>query len=125
MSKFNLTLHHASLIVADTQKSLQFYRDLLGMRQTERPDLPYPGAWLQIGEQQIHLLELDNPDPTSGRPAHGGRDRHVAFHCDSVDALREQLEQVGMPYSMSVSGRKALFCRDYDGNALEFIQRPV
>lgn len=125
MSKFNLTIHHASLIVSDTEQSLKLYRDVLGMQPTERPNLPFPGAWLQMGEQQIHLLELDNPDPTSGRPTHGGRDRHVAMHCNSVDALREALELAGMGYTMSLSGRKALFCRDRDGNALEFIERPA
>lgn len=125
MSKFDLTIHHASLIVSDTEQSLLLYRDILGMRPVERPNLPFPGAWLQIGEQQVHLLELDNPDPTTGRPAHGGRDRHVAFHCSDVDALRETLEQNGIAYTVSISGRKALFCRDPDGNALEFIQRPV
>jgi glyoxylase I family protein len=125
MSKFNLTIHHASLIVSDTEQSLKLYRDVLGMQPTERPNLPFPGAWLQMGEQQIHLLELDNPDPTTGRPAHGGRDRHVAMHCNSVDALREALELANMEYTLSLSGRKALFCRDRDGNALEFIERPA
>ena len=125
MSKFNLTIHHASLIVSDTQESLKLYRDILGMQPTERPNLPFPGAWLQIGAQQIHLLELENPDPTTGRPAHGGRDRHVALHCSSVDSLRDDLERAGIAYTMSISGRKALFCRDRDGNALEFIERPV
>jgi glyoxylase I family protein len=124
MSKHNFTIHHASLIVSDTEQSLLFYRDVLGMEQTERPNLPFPGAWLQIGAQQIHLLELDNPDPTTGRPVHGGRDRHVAMHIDSVELLRNDLEQAGVVYTLSISGRKALFCRDLDGNALEFIERP-
>lgn len=124
MPKHNFTIHHASLIVSDTEQSLNFYRDVLGMEQTERPNLPFPGAWLQIGAQQIHLLELDNPDPTTGRPAHGGRDRHVAMHIDSVDALRDELQRAGVSYTESISGRKALFCRDRDGNALEFIERP-
>ncbi len=124
MSKFDLTIHHASLLVSDTEQSLLFYRDVLGMQPVERPDLPFPGAWLQIGEQQIHLLELENSDPTTGRPAHGGRDRHVAMHCKSVDALKGTLEEAGVAYTSSISGRKALFCRDRDGNALEFIERP-
>ena len=124
MSKHNFTLHHASLIVSNTELSLKFYRDVLGMQQTERPNLGFPGAWLQIGQQQIHLLELDNPDPITGRPVNGGRDRHVAMHVDSITALREELDQAGIVYTLSISGRKALFCRDLDGNALEFIERP-
>lgn len=123
MPKHHFTIHHASLIVSDTEQSLSFYRDVLGMQPVERPELPFPGAWLQIGEQQIHLLELDNPDPTTGRPVHGGRDRHVALHCQSVETLRQDLEQAGITYTVSISGRKAMFCRDRDGNALEFIER--
>jgi glyoxylase I family protein len=123
MSKHNYTIHHASLIVSDAERSLRFYRDILGMKQIERPPLPFPGVWLEVGLQQIHLLELDNPDPTTGRPAHGGRDRHVAMYIDSFDVLREDLLQAGVEHTLSISGRKALFCRDFDGNALEFIER--
>ena len=124
MSQHNFSVHHASLIVSDAEQSLLFYRDILGMQPTERPDLGFPGAWLQLGPQQLHLLELDNPDPTTGRPVHGGRDRHVAMHVDSITVLRDDLEKAGVAYTLSISGRKALFCRDRDGNALEFIERP-
>ena len=115
--------HHASLIVSDTRKSLTFYIDVLGLIQDQkRPDLGYPGAWLNIGNQQLHLLELPNPDPLEGRPSHGGRDRHLAFHVHDLQSLSERLAQAGIFYTMSKSGRKALFCRDPDENALEFIE---
>ena len=115
-------LHHASLIVADTERSLAFYRDLLGLSvEPARPELGYPGAWLNLGSQQIHLLELPNPDPVTDRPEHGGRDRHLAFRVADHDQLRQRLDHAGIPYTASRSGRKALFCRDPDGNALEFI----
>ncbi|PPK68673.1 glyoxylase I family protein [Methylobacter tundripaludum] len=123
MSKFNFTLHHASLVVSDTAASLKFYCDVLDMQQTDRPDLGFPGAWLQLGAQQIHLLELENPDPTTGRPDHGGRDRHVALSVPDLEPVREALDQNGIAYTLSKSGRKALFCRDPDGNALELLQR--
>lgn len=114
---------HSSMIVADTNRSLRFYRDVLGMSVSRsRPDLGFPGAWLNVGGQQIHLLELDNPDPVSGRPAHGGRDRHVAIGVDNLAQLMEALETANVPYTTSKSGRRALFCRDPDGNALEFIE---
>jgi glyoxylase I family protein len=123
MSKHNLILHHASLIVSDTAASLKFYVDVLGLEPIERPDLGFPGAWLKLGEQQIHLLELANSDPTTGRPAHGGRDRHVALSTTNVDAVRADLDAAGMKYTLSISGRRALFCRDLDGNAIEILER--
>ncbi|MCK4843211.1 MAG: VOC family protein [Methylococcales bacterium] len=124
MSKNILCIHHSSLIVKDTQHSLKFYCSILGFNLLDRPDFPYFGAWLDLGEQQLHLLELDNPDPITGRPAHGGKDRHVAFHVLNLDLIKQALEQGKVAYTLSVSGRKALFCRDPDGNALEFIEKP-
>ena len=126
MSQHRFHLHHVSLLVADTQKALDFYCGVLGMERTERPDLPFPGAWLQIAEhQQIHLLELPSPDPRKGRPAHGGRDRHFALVVPDLEEIRSRLEQAGIPYSASKSGRRALFCRDPDGNAIEFFEKGV
>jgi len=114
---------HVSVIVADTGRALSFYRGLLGLEvDPERPDLGYPGAWLRLGDQQVHLLELPNPDPSAGRPVHGGRDRHVAFQVRGLDALKAALERAGVPYTVSRSGRPALFCRDPDGNAVELIE---
>jgi len=116
---------HVSFIVADTQCALLFYRDVLGMSvNQQRPDLGYPGAWLDCGGQQIHLLELPNPDPVTGRPEHGGRDRHAAFAVENLDDLSASLEKAGIEFTRSKSGRQALFCRDPDGNALEFIGTP-
>lgn len=117
-------LLHASVLVADTARSLAFYRDVLGMQpDRSRPDLGFPGAWLRAGERELHLLELPSPDPREGRPYHGGRDRHVAFAVDSVKDLAAALGEAGVHYTLSRSGRRALFCRDPDGNALEFIER--
>lgn len=124
MSKNILCIHHSSLLVADTQASLKFYCDILGLKQLDRPDFPYAGAWLDLGLQQLHLIELKNPDPITGRPEHGGRDRHVAFHVTNLDLIKNDLEQNGVKYTLSASGRRALFCRDLDGNALEFIEKP-
>ncbi|MEN8167452.1 MAG: VOC family protein [Pseudomonadota bacterium] len=119
-------LHHVSLIVADTAKALAFYRDLLGLEvDISRPDLGYPGAWLNVGDGQIHLLELPNPDPLNGRPEHGGRDRHLALETGDYAGLIAKLEHASIPYTLSRSGRKALFCRDPDQNAVEIIARKM
>lgn len=122
MTKNILCIHHSSLLVADTQASLKFYCGILGLKQLDRPNFPYAGAWLDLGLQQLHLIELENPDPTTGRPEHGGRDRHVAFHITDLNLLKDSLDQNEVKYTLSASGRRAIFCRDLDGNALEFIE---
>jgi len=116
-------IHHVSMIISSADKSLAFYQGLLGLETVERPDLPFPGIWLKIGDQQLHLLELPNPDPVDHRPEHGGRDRHLALSVRDLDVLAASLERAGVGYTRSRSGRDALFCRDPDGNALEFIQQ--
>jgi glyoxylase I family protein len=117
-----LQLHHVSLLVADTGRALGFYRDLLGLMETPRPDLGFPGSWLQVGALQIHLLELPSPDPSTGRSEHGGRDRHVAFRTADLREVTARLEAAGVPFTRSRSGRPAIFCRDPDGNAVEIVE---
>jgi len=114
-------IQHISLLVADTARALAFYGDILGLEAAPRPALGFRGAWLQVGDQQIHLLELPNPDPVEGRPEHGGRDRHVAFAVADLEAFTRRLEAAGIPYTRSRSGRPAVFCRDPDGNAVELM----
>jgi glyoxylase I family protein len=116
---------HASVLVKDTGRALEFYIGVLGLEQDhDRPDLSYPGAWLNLGEGgQIHLIELPNPDPVTGRPKHGGRDRHTALTVSSLDEVITELDKAKRPYTLSSSGRRALFCRDYDGNTLELIEK--
>jgi len=116
-------IHHASFIVKNTERALTFYCGLLGLEQDHnRPDLDYLGAWLQVGDGQIHLLELPNPDPVDNRPAHGGRDRHLAMTVTNLAQIQSLLEQAGIDFTLSKSGRRALFCRDYDGNGIELIE---
>ncbi|WP_295542566.1 VOC family protein [uncultured Thiohalocapsa sp.] len=119
-------LHHVSLLVTDTERALGFYRDLLDLPvSAERPSLGFAGAWLDIGPQQIHLLELPNPDPVTDRPAHGGRDRHVALLVHDLDTIAARLRAADIPFTVSRSGRRALFCRDPDANAVELIEAPA
>ncbi len=116
-------IDHVALVVSDVRESLRFYEGILGLeRLLERPELSFSGAWLALGDRQIHLLELPNPDPVEGRPLHGGRDRHLAMVVSSLDMLCGRLEAAGLPFTLSRSGRHALFCRDPDGNGLEFIE---
>lgn len=114
-------IHHVALLVADTGRALEFYRDPLGLEEEpRRPEPGYPGAWLEIGDRQLHLIELPNPDAAE-RPGHAGQDRHPALRVTGIGVLQQRLERAGIPFTRSRSGRAALFCRDPHGNGLEFI----
>ncbi len=118
------SLDHCSLIVADTSKALDFYMGILELKVDEsRPDIGYPGAWLQVGDGQIHLLEVTDPYASVNRPEHGGRDNHLALQVSDLELIIRRLQQAGISYSKSKSGRAALFCRDYDGNAIELVEK--
>lgn len=114
---------HASFLTSDLAESRAFYEGILGLRpDTNRPAMSYDGSWYNVApNQQIHLLLLPNPEVGLQRPVHGGRDRHVALAVSDLAKLIERLNQAGVAYTLSSSGRRALFCRDPDGNALEFI----
>ncbi len=116
-------LNHASILVSNLQRSLNFYADTLGMKiNSNRPKFGFNGAWLIIGEQEIHLLELPNPDAESLRPEHVGQDRHTAIAINSIDDAIKLLEESTIAYTKSQSGRAALFFRDPDDNGIEFVQ---
>ena len=114
---------HATFLTIDLAKSRAFYEGVLGLQpDANRPVMGYDGVWYNVAAtQQIHLLLLPNPEVGLQRPAHGGRDRHVALAVFDIAKLRARLDQAGVVYTLSQSGRRAIFCRDPDGNALEFI----
>jgi len=116
-------LLHATFLVADLDRSRAFYEHVLGLEcNPDRPEMGFPGVWYDVGLQQIHLMQLPGPEIGLQRPAHGGRDRHVALAVSDLAELVRRLEQAGVSYTLSKSGRSAVFCRDPDDNALEFIE---
>ena len=77
------------------------------------------------GAGQIHLLELPATNGQGALPEHGGRDRHVAMDVTELNTVEAALESAGISYTLSRSGRRALFCRDPDGNAIELVELPA
>jgi glyoxylase I family protein len=118
-----VALLHASLLVADLDRARAFYEGMLGLAPSPtRPEMGFPGVWYDVGAGQIHLICLPSPDPATGRPEHGGRDRHTALAVSGWMALKARLDGAGLPYTLSRSGRRALFVRDPDGNTLELVE---
>jgi catechol 2,3-dioxygenase-like lactoylglutathione lyase family enzyme len=95
------------------------------MKQRSRSPVP-PHAFpspLSGGEgNEISLRESNaEPEAAVARPEHGGRARHLALLVTDWEGLRSCLTQNRITYTLSQSGRHALFCRDPDANVLELI----
>jgi len=120
-------VHHVAIIVKDMKRTMDFYQGILGLAiNPARPEdkLPYDGAWLWIGDEMIHIMELPNPDPDDieSRPTHGGRDRHFCIGCMDIQPLMDALDANKIEYTKSKSGRPAIFFRDPDSNTLEVVE---
>ena len=109
-----LGVHHVSLNVDDLAAADHFYTAVLGFEPIARPDLGFPGSWLQAGPQEIHLLEFGAVPDDVGQ--------HVAFRTNDLDAaiahLRAAAVEVSDPRSLPTGARQA-FLRDPSGNLLE------
>ncbi|MER6987748.1 VOC family protein [Saccharopolyspora hirsuta] len=106
-------IHHVSLMVRDLDDALDFYVGALGLRQrTDRPDSPVRGAWLDVGDQQLHLIEGE-PPPATGQ--------HFAVRVPdlaaALDLLRSRGVAVGEPIALGTA--EQAFLHDPSGNAVE------
>ena len=81
-------LHHVSLPVSDLERSRAFYRDVLGLREIERPPFNFPGVWFAIADdasQHLHLIgEPKNPTYRTGKTLDPG-DVHLAVRVESYE----------------------------------------
>src|SRR5262249_2957857 len=84
-------LHHVSLMTPEVDKTIDFYVDVLGLTvRTDRPDFGVGGAWLNAGDQQIHLIEGPMPSYTG---------QHFALRVDDLAAVITELRAGGFEVS--------------------------
>jgi glyoxylase I family protein len=113
-----LGIDHVALNVTDVPAALAFYTGVLGLTQRDdRPDFGVAGAWLNAGNQQVHLIEL---------PAPNNMGQHFALLYDDLTSVVEGLRAQGIAVSdpaSSAPGRTQAFLVDPWGNAIELHQR--
>ena len=145
-----LGVHHAGVTVADLERSLALYRDLLGLEvvlaydRTE-PDIGrivgYPDcririAFLRAPGDSARLELLQYLDPVGTPRSYESRDPgtgHVCFQVDDIHAIHARLVAAGIPRRSDEPveitqgpnrGAFALYFRDPDGYTVELIQPP-
>jgi catechol 2,3-dioxygenase-like lactoylglutathione lyase family enzyme len=116
-------IHHVSLSVTDLQKAKHFYGTLLGFQELNRPNFDFPGAWYQIGNQQLHLIEIAQSSTLRTNQHISSREGHFAirvkdYHRTLTHLKGRGIELVEKPNSKS--GFAQIFCMDPDYNLIEF-----
>lgn len=115
-------LNHVSFAVRDVDRSLRFYRDLLGLAPLPRPDFGIPGAWLQAGDAQIHLIQVPEGSdvgttPTAISPMAG----HTAFFVTDYDATLDAVRAAGLEVMETSAAMGQMWVQDPDGHIIELI----
>jgi catechol 2,3-dioxygenase-like lactoylglutathione lyase family enzyme len=145
-------IHHTGYTIADLDRSLHFYRDLLGLEviATQEKEggylaaiVGYPDAHVRMAHLRVpgdgHVVELfEYLAPAGERPAtHEPRDvgtSHLCLVVDHLPALYERLAAAGVDSFVSPPvevdtginrGGWALYLRDPDGIPVELFQPPV
>jgi catechol 2,3-dioxygenase-like lactoylglutathione lyase family enzyme len=144
-------LHHTCYTVSDLDRSVAFYRDLLGcevLAEQEKEGgylaaiVGYPDAHVRMAHLRVpgtdHVIELFEYLAPAGtradiEPRNVGAS-HLCFLVDDLPALYEQLREQGVDSFVSPpvevdtgvnKGGYALYLRDPDGISVELFQPPA
>ena len=115
-------IHHISIAVDDLEEARDFYAGLLELAETDRPPLPNPGYWFQVGETQLHLTEKSGGENGKEIPGTGAGETHFALRGYDLDSARRRVESAGIPVRDGFNneiGMRQLFFRDPSGNLVE------
>jgi catechol 2,3-dioxygenase-like lactoylglutathione lyase family enzyme len=107
---------HVNLRTVQLDRMIDWYGAVLGLTPGPRPDFPFPGAWLYLGDLAVvHLVGT----PDAGRAATAPTLEHFAFRATGFARFRETLTAHGVDHSVdAVPGMPIVQVnfRDPDGN---------
>jgi catechol 2,3-dioxygenase-like lactoylglutathione lyase family enzyme len=123
-------LEHVTIRCAQLQRTRDFYVELMGLREGERPDFPFRGHWLYLGAiPVVHLVEASDSAGAWGRDIvipksedGTGSFDHVAFRGDDFAAMRARLQKAGVTFKERVvpgGALSQLFIPDPEGVLVE------
>jgi catechol 2,3-dioxygenase-like lactoylglutathione lyase family enzyme len=114
--------HHVSVNTNGTplDAMVGFYRDVLGLGDRPRPEIPgIDGHWHEVGDQELHLV---------GAPPRGTRidstGHHYCVAVDDLDGAIAELDARGIDYLRAVQGAGTvqIWISDPAGNTIELQQ---
>jgi lactoylglutathione lyase len=124
------TADHFAFEVADLDRSIHFYGDVLGLRLVSREVDEAHGeafAFFEMEGGNIELLSLlDKRDGTPFPDIRPSSCPHLAVRTDDLDSVMALLGSRGIPIlrgPLEIAQRvRWLYIADPDGNVIEFVQ---
>ncbi|MDD6785200.1 MAG: nitroreductase family protein [Eggerthellales bacterium] len=113
---------HRCIHVLDLEKSLEFYEKALGMTVVRRMG-PEDHSWENVfiaNEESGFQMELTWNDGRTEPYVNGGRDTHVCFAVDDIDAYRALHEEMGVVCFVN-NTMGLYFIEDPDGCWIEIV----
>ncbi|CAF1045384.1 unnamed protein product [Adineta steineri] len=91
--------NHIALIVSDVGRSLHFYVDILGLQQIRRPNFDRHGAWLTMGNLELHLIKGIPVPPPEDNLIVG----HIALETTDVKLTLQKLIEMKVEFRQNIS----------------------
>ncbi|MCZ7656477.1 MAG: VOC family protein [Xanthobacteraceae bacterium] len=114
-------LDHYNIRTRRFPETVQFYTEVLGLTNGERPNFSFPGAWLYSeGRAVVHLVDL-SPSGEAQKPD-SGVVHHIAFVSRGFDAMKRHLAARKVAFETREVPGGALwqiFIRDPNGVMIE------
>lgn len=103
------SLDHCSIRTAKLGETRDFYVDVLGLEDGDRPDFPFPGNWLYVdGKAVVHLVGIDPDDPSGLEDYLGpvaldeldgsGAVDHIAFRAGDAAGLMARMRGMDVAF---------------------------
>ena len=90
-------LDHVNLRTIQLENMINWYREVLGMRVGDRPNFPFPGAWMYANDiVMVHLIGIDGPEGI-GSEAHLKLE-HFAFSASGLHEFEDKLKAMDIEY---------------------------
>lgn len=122
-------LQHFTIEPSDLERTKNFYCDVLGLEDGDRPPLGFPGYWLYSGGvATVHLLGERKPREgivvrgTEKKFEDTGRFDHIAFSATDLAGVRARLQKHNVKYREQIvprTGAGQIFLYDPDGVGVE------
>ncbi|MDA8344393.1 MAG: VOC family protein [Thermaerobacter sp.] len=118
---------HTRIRVRDLERSVAFYRDVLGLEESGRSDSPM-GNKLAYLRDTASGYEIELCFQPHNRPFEFPEDIfHIAFEVSDLTATGDELQKRGIPFTdgphVSANGSALAFIDDPDGYEIELLQR--